>query len=198
MDRRQFLSLTIATPLFAGCTSLSSSEDSPDGTAENTLLGNRSPPSREDLDTALRPPAEEPPDATDETVPPIQYPTKPTTYDETSITQFVDAHERAYQRNEPLERLGGDLTDHTFWWHWTVSLGTSENAGVGRGQYRYAYTRQEDGTGTEVVSDGPRVVVTYYVDESMIVRAQKEGEASRRDELAPDPWESGVILEPAD
>lgn len=188
MDRRQFLSLTLATPLFSGCVANSPPEE--------TILGKPIPPSRDTLETTQRPPAEEPPNATQETVSPQLYPTRPSTYDDESVNKFVAPHERAYRCNSLLDRYGSKLVSFDTMWDWTSTLATNGDVGVGRCQYTYSETvDDEDGT---VIGDSPTIVVTYYVDDSMIVRAEDSGTVERRDELTPDPWETGVILEPSE
>lgn len=185
MKRRQYFCLVTMAPILSGCLdNISTSEE---------IRGETVPPSRDDLETAPRPTAEEPPNATNETVSPKQYPDKPTSYDDESIEKFVEAHEQAYRRNNLLNRFGGNLVSHSSYWDWTVSLETTESAGVGRCQYKYSETQRENGE--ETIGDSPNIVVTYYVDDSMVVRAEDMGEASNRNELHPNPWESGVILD---
>ncbi|WP_459881877.1 hypothetical protein [Halorubrum gandharaense] len=186
MNRRQYVSLVTTTPILAGCLSTFSSGEE--------IRGESAPPSRDDLEIAPRPTAEEPSSATNETVSPKQYPNKPTSYDPDSIEKFVETHERAYRRNDLLNRFGGDLVSHSSHWDWTVTLETTESAGVGRCQYKYSETQREHGE--EIIGDSPNIVVTYYVDDSMVVRAEDTGEASNRDELQPNPWESGAVLTP--
>jgi hypothetical protein len=182
------LSTVAAAPFLAGCSTISSSGDS--------VLEKREPPSRDELSTESRPPAEEPADATDETVSPRAYPTKPPSYGDDATRQFVESYERAYRRNDLLGRRGSALVTQGFSFDWSETIAADEEAGVGRCQYRYDETT-EDGDGV-IVGDSPTTVVTYYVDDSMLVRTEATGEADERDELDPDPWRTGVILEPAE
>lgn len=195
MDRRRFLSLVALSPMVAGCSVLAPSTSTPT-TTEDTILGKPSPPPVGELRTDTRPPAEEPTGVTSETVPPMEYPTKPTVYDEGSVKAFVESHERAYRRNALLDRWGNALVSHDYSWDWTVSLATDGDAGVGRCQYRYSTREQRDGT--DVLGDSPTYVVTYFVSDSTIVRAEDTGRVERRGALAPDLWETGVVLKPAD
>jgi len=181
------LSAVAVVPLFAGCSAPSLSDDS--------VLEKRDPPSRDELSTEPRPPAEEPADATDETVSPRAYPTKPPSYEDGAVRQFAESYERAYRRNDLLGRRGSALVRQGFSFDWSETIAADEGAGVGRCQYRYDETI-DDGDGV-IVGDSPTTVVTYYVDDSMLVRAEATGEADERDELDPDPWRTGVILEPA-
>lgn len=80
---------------------------------------------------------------------------------------------------------------------WTVALEADGNAGIGRCEYQYG-TEIEDGDTIAEGSSHGYIVVTYYVDDSMIVRAKDRGGVNRSDELDPDPWESGVVLEPSE
>lgn len=194
MRRRRMLSLAVAATAstVAGCSTSQSSES-------NGVLDSREPPAHDDLLSKPRPPAEEPIDATEDTVPALHYPTKPTSYTSQSVRSYVENHERAYRRNEVLGKYGAGLVAHRFDVDWTVALDTSEKAGVGRCQYSYTTTERSDSDGAApVVGDSPTYVVTYYVDDSEVVRAEGTGPTESRGELAPDPWESGVVLEPAD
>lgn len=164
-----------------------------DGVTESRVRYSKSSPA--ELPTEARPPAEKPPDAAQDTVSPRDYPAKPTEYTDQSIQTFVESHERAYRRNGLLARWGSAVVSQGFEFDWTVTLNTNEGAGIGRCQYRYNWTTKEGDDYT--VGDSATIVVTYYVDDSMIVRAEDTGRVERRHELAPDPWESGVILEPA-
>lgn len=188
MKRRHFLFFAATSPFFAGCNILSQSG--------GFLLGKTGPPSREDLESAPRPPAEAPPGATEETVSPREYPSTPSSFDADAVERFVESHERAYRSNALLERFGGDLVSYAPDWDWTVSLDTNDDAGVGRCSYRYS-DRVDQGDGSEAIGDSPTIVVTYYVDDSMIVRAEDTMRDTTRNELSPDPWETGVVLEPA-
>lgn len=185
MRRRRFLGVVASTPFVAGCSGILQSG--------NGVLDDRGPPPRGQLRTQARPPAERPVDATEDTVESLQYPTKPPTYDDQSVQTFVEAHERAYRRNELLDQYGGSFLSHSFDFAWTATIDTSGQAGVGRCQYTFT-TRLEDGDDV-VVGDSATNVVTYYVDDAMVVRARGTGEADQRRVLAPDPWKTGVVLE---
>lgn len=188
MQRRRFLSVTAASGLLAGCNILSPSDD--------YLLGKAGPPSGEDLESARRPAAKEPPDATDDTVEPKEYPTKPTSFNDETIEAFVESHERAYRHNAILDRWGSDVVTIGFRVFWATTLASKEEAGVGKCEYKYNFTEKEGDQ--YVVTDSATMEVTYYVDGSMIVRAEDTGHGQRREELDPDPWDSGVILKPAE
>jgi len=196
MHRRRVLSLaaTAAASVIAGCTTVVNPSD--DGDSDDGVLAERGPPPVDEHLSEPRPPAERPPNANEETVDPIWYPGKPSSYTSQSVRSFVDDHERAYRRNEVLGKYGADLVAHHFDVDWVVALDVGEEAGVGRCQYRYTTTERSDSDdAAPVVGDSPTYVVTYYVDDSVVVRAEGTGPADGQDELTPDPWESGVVLE---
>lgn len=189
MHRRRVLALVATAPLLAGCNSAST-------TGEDSLLGERERPSPSDLQTATRPPATEPPDPMEDTVSPLSYPDRPTSYTTESVAAFVEEYERAYRRNGLLADHGRSLIAQMSAFHWTHTLAADDDAGVGRAQYAYSESvEQADGV---VVGDSPILAVTYYVDDSVVVRAQDTGERENRDVLEPDPWETGVVLEPTE
>lgn len=195
MRRRRFLSLVAAAPLGSGCSTISSSGGAKSPT-EDSILATRDPPSREELPTNRRPPAEDPPDATEDTVSPRSYPTRPTEYTDQSVRTFVRSYELAYRRNDLLERRGNTLVSQSSSFDWTVTLDVDGDAGIGRCKYRYSETTRENGD--TIVGDSATNAVTYYVDDSMIVRARDTGSVDQRGELHPDPWESGIVLEPSE
>lgn len=219
MHRRRVLALLATSPFLAGCNSAPSpetpdssskpSEESPEQTTATThaesstpttvsdaLLRERDRPSSDDLPTTVRPPAAEPPNPTEDTVSPIPYPEKPTSYTAETVAEFVERYERAYRRNGLLDDHGRSLIGQMSAFHWTHTLAVDDHAGVGRGQY--AYSESVERTDGVVVGDSPILVVTYYVDSSVVVRAQSTGRQEHRDVLAPDPWETGVVLEPSE
>jgi len=163
----------------------------------DSLLAKRDPPSREALPSEHRPPAEEPGDATEETASPIEYPSKPVEYTDQSVETFVESHERAYRRNEALASEGGSLVSTSLDVDWTVTLDANGDAGIGRCKYRYE-TELKSGDGYAEGSSHGYLFTTYYVDESMIVRAITRDAGFGSLELDPDPWRSGVILESAE
>lgn len=219
MRRRRLLALIATSPFFAGCNGLSSSEepDEPSRTSREPtdqatttssgesetpttvsdgILRERDPPSSDNLSTADRPSATEPPNATQDTVPPLSYPDKPASYNTETVADFVEDYESAYRRNSLLQEHKSELIAQGTSVHWTGTLATAEEAGIGRMQYAYSAS-YEDGEQV-VVEDSAIHLVTYYVDESVVVRAGITDQAEHRGVLRPDPWIRGVILKPAE
>lgn len=217
MHRRRVLALVATAPLLAGCNSAPSpetpdsssepSEDPPEQTTtraesstpttvSDSLLRERDRPTPADLSTIVRPPATEPPDPMEDTVPPLSYPDKLTSYTAETVAEFAESYERAYRRNSLLDEYGRSLIDQGSYFDWTRTLAVSDDAGVGRSQYRFSDTIEyADRIDT---GDSPTLVVTYYVDDSIVVRAETTGRQEHRDVLAPDPWVTGVVLESAE
>jgi len=162
--------------------------------SEPSILDERDQPSRDSLPTESLPPAEEPANATEDTVTHLDYPTKPAEYTDTTMAEFVESHERAYFTNDKLATYGGSLVSTDVDVSWALTLDTDSNAGVGKCKYSHSGAVDDDDGYSEWSSHG-YIVVTYYVDDSMIVRAEKRGEDQRR-ELDPNPWETGIILAP--
>lgn len=195
MLRRDVLAVLSSVLLLSGCNSGSSDGTTNEATTtdgETTLLADRDPPPAEGLPTTVRPAAGEPPNPSGDTVAPTGYPERPESYTDESVGGFVEGYERAYRRNGLLAEYGGSLIDQGTAVDWVRTLDATTTAGVGRLQYRYSATIDE---GEEiVVSDSPTVVATYYVDDSVVVRAAATGRRERRDVLDPDPWETGEVL----
>lgn len=184
--------------MLPGCTSVAPGDgthSSPESTERAEILDGREPPSRDELIRAGRPPAKRPTTSDPSTVEPIPYPERPNSYTESSIQNFVESYEEAYRRNLLLGEYGGSLIDQGTYVDWTYVFDVTESAGVARLQYTYSVSQRQNGR--VVVSDSNSYLVTYYVDDSMVVRAQVEDSAAQRDILEPDPWEDGKILEPA-
>lgn len=219
MRRRRFLALIAASPLLAGCNDISSSrtadeppktsretqkqttttpntESETPTTVSNMLLRERDPPSSDNLPTVDRLPATEPPNATDDTIQPLSYPDKPAAYTAESVAEFVEAYERAYRRNSLLNDHGSVLIAQGLYSNGAETLAVTEGAGIGRIQYTYSASIEE--TDRVIVEDSVSYLVTYYVDESVVVRAATTDQREHRDVLVPDPWGSGVILEPTE
>jgi hypothetical protein len=191
MYRRQALTLVTVTPLVTGCSGLDWMRAS-----DASILRKRKHPSPAELPTAQRPRAQQPPDATAETVAPLPYPEKPASYTEKTATSFIKQYERAYRRNRLLKEDGGQLVAQGFTFDFTMIVDCSDSACVGRTQYQFTATR-ENGDSL-IVEDSEMILVAYYVSDSMVVRAEADRPHTQTGVLFPDPWKTGTILIPAE
>lgn len=219
MRRRRLLALVATSPFLAGCNGLSPSEEpdesprtsrepteltttTPSGESEpattvsDAIFRERDPPSPDTLTTADRPSATEPPNATQDTVSPLSYPAEPASYTTETVADFVEAYESAYRRNSLLQEHQSTLIAQGAFVRSTGTLATAADAGIGRMQYVYSAS-YEDGEQV-VVEDSAMHLVTYYVSESVVVRAGITDRAEQRGILRPDPWMTGVVLEPTE
>lgn len=156
------------------------------------ILEMRDRPSEEMLNSVDLPPAEPPKNKTSDTVSPINYPAPLRKFTEDDVESNVDSFERAYRRNLLLREHGRFLIEQSFDVDWVQALVVGEDAAIGRIQYRYS--ESIDQGGEVVIGDSPTIVASYYLDESLVVRAEDKGRREQRDELDPDPWETGEIL----
>ena len=191
MHRREALSLIAVSPLLAGC---SGSEWI--GGSAGSVLRKRERPSETELQTAHRPPAQQPPKATTETVSPLPYPEKPTSYTEKTATTFITQYERGYRRNRLLKEDGKQLVAQGFSFDFTTIVDCNDSACVGRTQYQFTATRET--ADSLIVEDSGTILVAYYVSDSMVVRAEADRASTQTGVLSPDPWETGMILIPAE
>jgi hypothetical protein len=132
------------------------------------------------------------PPETDENaaVQPVDYPGEPPEpiTDESAIT-YLERFEAAYRRNaeiqnaETLVQYSGGVTD-------TRTYDAPPDAAVVRFRTVYSGTLE---SGAHY--DSPNVYVSYYLDPTTVVRAERAGEAGvDRDALDPDPFESGRVV----
>jgi hypothetical protein len=145
----------------------------------------RTPP-RYDCDAADRP-APSPP-ASDDAVEPRSYP--PISNLQDGVDGVVEC-ERTFRRNSLVASEGESL----------VGFGTSnvdatehdapDGANVVRVEYEFYY-ETEEGDDVEI-TDSPTITASYYVDDSVVIRAEKRGQTD--DGLDPDPWTSGEVIE---
>lgn len=195
-SRRRTLALTgTALISLAGCLGdpLAGSSD-----------GARTTPPEYDCATADRPEPDEldadssDTESTDEdagAVEPTAYPTRPASLsDDEEAAEYVQAYERAYRRNALVERWGDDLTEQSTWIEGVRTYDAPEGAAVVRVQYTYSETVEES-DGTEIIGDSPTVYASYYVDDSVVIRAVDTGLRDDERALDPDPWETGEPLE---
>ncbi|SEN26253.1 hypothetical protein SAMN05216388_1002184 [Halorientalis persicus] len=194
MRRRRFLGLLgvgvgLAT---AGCSSGNSSET---GTGTNPTPNRRAPPEY-DCSVAGRPTLTGGSRARGDTVESRPYPDGPPPLgDEDAVVEYVTRYERALVqrrvRNDAPERVTAfGLSGGT-----RIYDAPADTALV-RFRYTYWYEYEADGNRT-VHADSPIHYATYYVDDSVVVRAKREGFLDDAEEakLIPDPWESGEPVE---
>lgn len=139
-----------------------------------------------DCDEARRPPEpssdDDPPGGIERFV----YPDRPESItDDSAVLSYVEDYERAYRLNDIYrkyrDRLGNaalDIRD-------VRPFEAPEGAAIVRLEYLYSH-RVERSRGTEYY-DSPTVYVSYYVDESAVVRAAGTGNQEGEAELDPNP-----------
>ncbi|USZ67803.1 hypothetical protein NGM10_13840 [Halorussus salilacus] len=144
---------------------------------------------------ADRPDPDPPDEDAEDAVEPTAYPTRPDSLaDEDEVAEYVEAYERAYRRNALVEEWGDDLTRQTTSVRDVRTDDAPEGAAVVRVRYTYSETVEQP-EGTEMHGDSPTVFASYYVDESVVVRAEDTGPRDDEDALDPDPWETGEPVE---
>ena len=186
--------------------------------AESTTAPTTTPRGRPDVDcaSAFRPPettigdAETPSDAS-------LYPERPESLsDESAVETFLTEYERAYRRNALAEQYGDGLTAVGVPLGATRWFDSREGAAVVRVRYEYYYgytSSQEDGddsgqetatvaqddsgqeTATVAQADSATTYATYYLDDRVLVRAERSGILDDESVLRPDPWVVGRAVE---
>lgn len=213
MHRRRFLALTgVSLPAsLGGCLGNERAEvdtDSPPtgGTATETTetngtdvpLGTRTDPPEYNCEAADRPEPDAPDD--EDAIAPAEYPIRPASLtDDERAVRYVEAYEEAYRRNSLVEQYRNRLVRFGMSVGETWTYDGPNDAAVVRLQYRYS-EEVETANGI-VVGDSPTIFVSYYVDESVVVRAKRTGLREGESELDPDPaldpdpWKEGEPLE---
>lgn len=193
MQRRPFLRRTTAVVTWlAGCTENGS--ESPVGTV--TREGN---PAETPADTPTTP-ERGPPDCVDPERPepdegsggvePVSYPEKPPSLqNDERVADYIVAYENAYRTNALLERQGSDLERVQLGIGGPEFFDSPPNSTIARVSYTYGYQWGS------AVADSPNTYVSYYVDDSVVARAEREGLLDDEDALEPDPLEGGTVLE---
>jgi hypothetical protein len=151
------------------------------------LSADADPADEVDCADADRPEPELPDDAPGDAIEPADYPEGPPT-DESPVA-YVEAYESAYRRNSIIEGADGHV----------VGFGASPSGEVTdrpadgtvvRLRYQYYWEVRRAADESPIHADSPVVVVAYYVDESIVLRAEAEG----HDADAPDPLAEGRLL----
>ena len=136
-------------------------------------------------------PQPEPQDGED-LVQPAEYPgPPPVQLDEESAIEYVQRFEEAYRTNKEISQ-----TDRLHWVSVSVvdtwTYDAPEGAAVVRLRTHFSGTAETEEAEGELHYDIWDVYVTYYVDPTLIVRAEKRNQSQvDTAELDPDPFESG-------
>lgn len=152
----------------------------------DTMTPTRSPPTYE-CDSAARPE----PDAPDreDTVEPISYPPISELLDG---TDGVVEYERAYRRNSLVATEGQSLVGFGMSNVDATEHDSPDSSNVVRVEYTFYY-ETEDENGEVTITDSPTINASYYVDDAVVIRAEKRGPTD--DGLDPDPLADGEVLE---
>lgn len=124
-----------------------------------------------------------------------QYPQRPESLsNDTAVIEYAKRYERAYRWNKEHEQYGDEfigvgLSVNDVWTH-----DAPGGAAVVRLRYWY-WAGYEQSDGSTPHYDSPTIYVSYYVDDSVVIRAVDEGYQEDDDELDPDPWRSGTPVE---
>lgn len=121
-------------------------------------------------------------------VQPVDYPGRPPEQlDDGSAIEYVQQFEEAYRTNEQiaemdrLQRVSVSVAE-------TQTFDAPEGAAVVRLHTHYSGT---SGRSAYIQYDNWDVMVTYYVDQALVVRTETHRSNIDTAELDPDPWESG-------
>lgn len=144
-------------------------------------------------------PEPDPPDDED-AIGPATYPDRPESLtDDERMVQYVEAYEAAYRRNSLVAKYWNSLVRFNLSVSETWTYDGPDDAAVVRLQYQYSdEVETRDGV---MVGDSPTIFVSYYVDASVVIRAERTGlredesELRPDDALDPDPWKLGEPLE---
>lgn len=123
------------------------------------------------------------------------YPQRPASLsNDTAVIEYVTQYERAYRWNTEHDRYGDAFVDvglrvNEEWTH-----EAPEGAAVVRLEYTY-WSSYEEADGSTPHYDSPTIYVSYYVDETVVIRAVDEGHQEADTDLDPDPWVSGTPVE---
>jgi hypothetical protein len=191
------LSLTGGTllPSFGGCFG----GDVPNpSNAGDSPTENRTEPPEYDCKEANRPEPDTPDD--DDAIRPATYPGRPGSLnDDERVIEYAKAYEEAYRRNTLVSKYWDQLVRFNVSVSETWTYDGPDDAAVVRLQYRYSEeVETSDGI---MVGDSATIFVSYYVDPSVVIRAERTGLRTDESELHPDealdpdPWKRGEPLE---
>ncbi|QLG28046.1 hypothetical protein HUG10_10980 [Halorarum halophilum] len=201
MRRRNLLILTGAgfSGILAGCLSterLAGNDDTEtvseqtDTSAEATSFEDREGPPEYDCDTAERPEPDALDTSDEDAVEPVSYPAPlDSTANQDTVVTYIKEYEQAYRRNESVSRWEAQLDQFSMGFSDTRVYDSPVNAALVRVQYQYGETIEQ--SGEVVYADSPIIFVTYYVDQSVVIRAESGRTPEDPDTLYPDPWLEG-------
>lgn len=159
----------------------------------DTPTPDRSEPPAYDCANASRPEPDPPDD--EEAVQPVEYPEQPDSLaDEEEVFEYVEAYEEAYLQNELVEEYGDGLVEHSLMMEDSRRFEAPDDVWIIRVQYTHGETIEEETEGL-IYADSATISVTYYVDESVVIRAETDEYLEDEDEFKPNPWERGTLVE---
>jgi len=182
MQRRNFLGTTAAVLAIGSAGCLGKAQLQPPG-------DHQAQPPDVDCATIERPEPAAP--TADEAIQPLEYPgSPPCPLDGASALEYATAFERAYRRNQEIQRADPYLTEFGM----SVANRTAVNGTdiPGRGfllQLQYVF---HGSVAEGAVYDSTPHFVAYYVDPTLVVRAGKTEPGVPEEITWPDPWSSGV------
>ncbi|WP_276252367.1 hypothetical protein [Haloarcula rara] len=105
------------------------------------------------------------------------------------MADYIAAYESAYRTNWLLEEHGSELTDIYFGVGEPTYFESPPASVIGRLRYSYGFETDS------VVADSSTIYASYYVDNTLIVRAERRGRLRDESVLQPNPLDSGHVLE---
>jgi len=189
MRRRRYLGLLgVGFGLgSAGCSSV----DSPaTGSAGDPTPSGRSSPPEYDCSEASRPTLADDVRARDDTIELRSYPEGPPPLgDDQAVVGYVKQYEHALVQKRVRSETRGRVTGFGLSGD-ARTFDAPPDAAIVRFRYSYQYGFVNH-AGSTVHSDSFINFATYYLDESVVVRAHRETRLDNEEALVPDPWESG-------
>ncbi|WP_157525804.1 hypothetical protein [Halorientalis sp. IM1011] len=128
-----------------------------------------------------------------DSVEPLEYPDDgpPPLGDDQAVVGYVKQYEHALVQKRIRSETRGRVTGFGLSGD-ARTFDAPPDAAIVRFRYSYHYGF-ENHAGSTVHSDSPTNYATYYVDESVVVRAHRKGflDDEKEQALIPDPWGSG-------
>lgn len=122
------------------------------------------------------------------------YPPQPTSLsDESTVLAYVEAFERAYRLNDLRAQFGESLTQASVYIERTWSYDAPEETTIARMMCSFNYTFDDDGS--QIAGQSASIFVSYYVDDSVVLRVVEEEPPEDESELGSDPRQHGAPVE---